>query len=174
MLFFPSFIVFLGIFRNTNSVTVCQNSVFAKIWDIKNEVFEKKIAFFVFLFYVGENEKKIEKTKKPDKNRVFLRWSSKNVKTWIFSKNCLTIFLCQEGRRKTRIFVHTICFGQNLFWTKTVQSRKHYKNRGFNGNCKKAKMTPFFGKGCLLTWLKKWVLLTVFLKSCVFLKTLFL
>ena len=26
----PSFIVFLGIFRNTNSATVCQNSVFAK------------------------------------------------------------------------------------------------------------------------------------------------
>ena len=34
-------------------------------------------------------------------------------------------------------------------------------------------MTPFFGKRCFLTWLKKWVLLTVFLKSCVFLKTLF-
>ena len=30
LLFFPSFIVFLGIFRNTNSATVCQNSVFAK------------------------------------------------------------------------------------------------------------------------------------------------
>ena len=29
------------------------------------------------------------------------------------------------------------------------------------------------GKGVFLTWLKKWVLLTVFLKSCVFLKTLF-
>ena len=36
-------------------------------------------------------------------------------------------------------------------------------------------MTPFFWKRCFLTWLKKWVLLTVFLKSCVFffLKTLF-
>ena len=29
-LFFPIFIVFWGIFRNTNSATVCQNSVFAK------------------------------------------------------------------------------------------------------------------------------------------------
>ena len=28
-------------------------------------------------------------------------------------------------------------------------------------------MTPFLWKGCFLTWLKKWVLLTVFLKSCV-------
>ena len=24
-------------------------------------------------------------------------------------------YLCQEGRKKTRIFVHTICFGQNFF-----------------------------------------------------------
>ena len=28
-------------------------------------------------------------------------------------------------------------------------------------------MTPFLWKRCFLTWLKKWVLLTVFLKSCV-------
>ena len=34
-------------------------------------------------------------------------------------------------------------------------------------------MTPFFGKRCFLTWLKKWVLLTVFLKSCVFWKHYF-
>ena len=54
-----------------------------------------------------------------------------------------------------------------FFWTKTVQSRKHYKNRGFSGNCKKAKMTSFFWKNLFLTWLKNWVLLTVFLKSCV-------
>ena len=29
---FPIFTVFLGIFENTNSVTLCQNSVFAKFW----------------------------------------------------------------------------------------------------------------------------------------------
>ena len=50
---------------------MCQNSVFAKFWVIKNEVFEKKIAFLFFLFYVGEIEtekkKKMEKTKKPIK-----------------------------------------------------------------------------------------------------------
>ena len=59
----------------------------------------------------------MEKAKKPYKNRFFLRWSSKNVKNqkkWIFSKNCLTLFV--SGReKKTRIFVHTICFGQNFF-----------------------------------------------------------
>ena len=35
-------------------------------------------------------------------------------------------------------------------------------------------MTPFLEKGVFLTWLKKWVLLTVFLKSCALLKTLVL
>ena len=24
--------------------------------------------------------------------------------------------LCQEGKKRTRIFVHTICFGPNIFW----------------------------------------------------------
>ena len=42
-------------FINTNSVTLCQNSVFAKFWDVKNEVFEKKIAVFVLVFFMLEN-----------------------------------------------------------------------------------------------------------------------
>ena len=36
------------------------------------------------------------------------------IKKWIFSK-IVWHYLCQEGR-KTRIFVHTICFGQKIFW----------------------------------------------------------
>ena len=76
--------------------------------------------------------------------------------------------ICVRQGEKTRILVHTICFGQNFFWPKTVQTRKHYKNSGFSGNCPKPKMTLFFGKRCFLKWVKKWVLLTVFLKSCVF------
>ena len=31
-LFLPIFIVFFGYFENANSVTLCQNSVFAKFW----------------------------------------------------------------------------------------------------------------------------------------------
>ena len=85
---FPHFYSVLGvIFENTNSVTLCQNSVFAKFGDVKNEVFEKKIAFFVFcLFYVGEVEtekrktNKMEKAKKPYKNRFFGPLSCKNVR----------------------------------------------------------------------------------------------
>ena len=58
--------MFFGLFCNTNSVTVCQNSVFAKFWVIKNEGFEKKIAFFVFFSFLCwkiETEKR-KKTKK--------------------------------------------------------------------------------------------------------------
>ena len=173
LLFSPSFIVCLGIFRNTDSVTVCQNSVFANFWVIKNEVFEKKIAFF--LFYVGEidtkkEKMKMEKTKKTYKNRVFkvVIQKCEQLKKVGFLPKIAWHYLCQEGRRKTRIFVHTICFGQNLSWTKTVQSRKYNKNRGFSGNCKKQNDT-FFGKGCFFDMVEK-----VGSTNCVFEKLCFL
>ena len=67
---------------------MCQNSVFANLGDVKNEVFEKKIAFFVFVFfYVGEIETEKRNTNKMEKAR----------------------------EKKTRIFVHTVCFGQKFF-----------------------------------------------------------
>ena len=88
------------------------------------------------------------------------------INKWIFSKNCLTLFVA--GREKKPAFSCTLSvLAKCFFWTKTVQRREHYKNRGFSGNCKTAKMTPFVWKRGFWTWLKKWVLLTVFLKSCV-------
>ena len=50
------------------------------------------------------------------------------------------------------------CFAKNISCTlsvlannflgpKTVQTRKHYKNCGFSGNCPKPKMKPFLEKG---------------------------
>ena len=66
-------------------------------------------------------------------------------KKWIFCKNCLTPFV--SGREKKRIFVHTIGFGQTIFWAQTVQTRKNYKNSAFGGNCPKPQMTPFLEKG---------------------------
>ena len=72
--FFYFYSVFWGIFENTNSVTLCQNSVFAKFWGCQNEVFEKKIAFFVFSFLCWRNrnrKKKLEKDQKLYKNSVF-------------------------------------------------------------------------------------------------------
>ena len=59
----PIFIVLMAMFINTNSVNLCQNSVFAKCRDVKNEVFEKKLAFFVFVVSMLETEKQKKKTK---------------------------------------------------------------------------------------------------------------
>ena len=75
----------------------------------------------------NRNRKKKKKTKRENskqtyKNRVFLRWSSKNVKNrkkWIFSKNCLTLFV--SGREtKNAHFRCNYLFWPNFFWTKTV------------------------------------------------------
>ena len=76
-------------------------------------------------------------------------------------------YLCQGGRKNAH-FRCNYLFWPKFFWTKTVQSRKQYKNRGFNGNCKKAKMTPFFGKGCFFDMVEK-----VGFTNCVFEKLCF-
>ena len=59
-----------------------------------------------------------KKTQKTYKNRVFLRWSSKNVKKqkkqWIFSKNCLTLFV--SGREKKRAFSCTLSVLAKFFF----------------------------------------------------------
>ena len=49
---------------------MCQTSVFANLGDVKNEVFEKKIAFFVFfpfLCWRPRNRKRKKKWKRPKK-----------------------------------------------------------------------------------------------------------
>ena len=81
--------------------------------------------------------------------------------------------MCQEGR-KTRIFVHTICFGQIFFGPKQCKAGNTIKI-GVSAEIakKKNKNDTFFGEKVFLDMVEKWVLLTVFLKSCVFLKTLF-
>ena len=57
----------------------------------------------------------MEKAKKPYKNRLFLRWSCKNVKNqkngFFFAK---IDTICVRKGEKMRIFVHTICFGQEI------------------------------------------------------------
>ena len=124
----------------------CAKIVFLQIFgDVKNEVFEKTNCIFCFCLFFGrrKKQKKIKQTKcKRPKNPLkigFLRWSSKKV---IKIKNGFLAKLSWK-EENTRIFVHTICFGQKCFWTKTVQTRKNYKNSGFSGNCPKPKMTPF-------------------------------
>ena len=86
--FFPIFIVFWGLFGaclKTQILSHCPKIVFfAKVGGCQNEVFEKKIAFFVFfLFDVGEIETEQKKTQngkgpKNYKTSVFLRWSIHN------------------------------------------------------------------------------------------------
>ena len=79
LLFFPQFYSVFWAFLETQIVQQCVKIVFLQnLGDVKNEVFEKKIAFFVFfLFYVGglETEKrKKRKWKRPTntyKNRFF-------------------------------------------------------------------------------------------------------
>ena len=156
---------------------MCQNSVFAKFWVIKNEVFEKKIAFLVFSFLCWRNrnkkkkKKKMEKTKKPYKNSFFkvVIQNCEKSKKWIFSKNCLTLFVSGREKKNAHFRAHHLFWPNFFFGPKQCKAGNTIKI-GVSAEIvkkQKAKMTPFFGKGCFSTRLKKWVLLTVFLKSCV-------
>ena len=73
---FSHSIVFWGIFENTNSVTLCQNSVcvFFFILGMSKMRCSKRKLHFVFLSFLcwrNRNKKKMEKAKKPCKNKVF-------------------------------------------------------------------------------------------------------
>ena len=159
--------MFLGAcLKNTNGVTLCQNSVFEKF----SGGF-RKLHFWFCLFYVGdrEAEKKWKKTKKTD-NIVLLKvviqkWEE--CKKWLLSKHCLTLSV--SGREKQAhfrdyLFGPKIVFGPGQTIIKIVVSAEIVQNQ---------KMTHFCWKRCFLTWVRKWVLLTVVLKSCVLLKTRF-
>ena len=83
---------------------------------------KRKLHFLFFLFYVGDLEtekrkkKKMEKAKKPYKNRFFkvvMQKCEKSKKKDFLQKLADTI--CVRKGEKTRIFVHTICFGQKFF-----------------------------------------------------------
>ena len=66
----------------------------------------------------------MEKAKKPYKNRVFLRWSCKNVKNqkkWIFCKNWLTLFVSGREKKNAHFRAHY------LFWPKTFFGPKQCK-----------------------------------------------
>ena len=100
-----------------------------------------------------DKQKKGQRQRKDYKSSVFKVVLQK----WEKWKNgFLAKIACQEGR-KTCIFMHTICFGQNFGGPKQLKTRKHYKNSGFSGNCPKPKMTPnlFSWKRLFLGWVKK-------------------
>ena len=92
----------------------------------------------------------------------------KNKNDWFFfCKNCLTLFV--SGREKKAHFrAHYLFWPKSFFGPKQCKPGKTIKIVVSAEIGQNTKMTPFFGKKCFLTWVKKWVLLTVFLKSCVF------
>ena len=140
--------------------------------------FSNRNLHFLLLFcYVAARETEKRKWKKAKQTCkivflkvVFQKWEK--WKKWFYSKNCLTQFV--SGREKKNAHLRVHCLGPKSSGPKTLKTRKHYKNRGFSRNCPKPKMALFLGKRCFLAWVKKCFLLIVVLKSCAFLKTLFL
>ena len=107
-------------FKNTNSVTLCQNSVFAKLWGCQNE--EKSAFFVVVSFYVGEIETekemhKMDKGRKAYKNSVFKvgiqKCEESKKERFFFPKNCRTLFVSRM-ERNTRFRAHYL-FCQKFF-----------------------------------------------------------
>ena len=96
---------------------------------------KRKLHFLFFFFYVGKKEtekrknKKMEKAKKPYKNRVFLKvviQKCEKAKKWIFSKNCLTLFV--SGREKNARFrAHYLFWPKIFFGPKQCKSGKTIK-----------------------------------------------
>ena len=167
-------------FRSTNSVTLCQNSVLQNSGDVKNEVFEKKIAFLVFPFLCWRNrnrkkrKKKMEKAQKPCKNSFFkvVIQKCEKSKKWIFSKNWLTLVCVGKGEK--RAFSCTLSVMAKIFLCPKQCKPENTIKIGVSAEIGQNQKWHLFLKKVFLTWLKNWILLTVFLKSCAFLKTLFL
>ena len=95
---------------NTNSVNLCQNSVFAKLSGCQKWGFRKENCIFCVIFSMLEqrNRKIGKKGQKPYKNWVFKGGHPKMRKT---KKNILQKLpdtICVRNGEKTRIFVHTI------------------------------------------------------------------
>ena len=133
---FPQFYSVFGAFLETQIVSQCVKIVFLQNFGLSKMRFSKrKLHFLFFLFYVGEIEtkkrKKKRKWKRPKtlQKKGFLRWSSKNMKNQkkdFFSKN-IPDTICVRKGEKTRIFVHTICFGKILFGPKRCKAGKTIK-----------------------------------------------
>ena len=100
---------------------------------------KRNCIFFVFFMLETDKQKKgkqqIGKRQKNYKIVFFEGGHSKmeNERNGFFvCKNCLTLFV--SGREKKRVFLCTLSpLAKNIIWTKTVTTRKNYKNSGFSG-----------------------------------------
>ena len=87
---------------------------------------KRKLHFLFFLFYVRkiETEKRKKRKWKRPRNPIKIGFfkvviqKCEKAKKWIFSKNCLTLFV--SGREKNAHFRAHYLFWPNFFWTKTV------------------------------------------------------
>ena len=124
---FPQFLqCFLG-FLKTQIVSHCAKIVFLQNFgDVKKEVFEKKIAFFIFVFLCWRNrnrkkkKKKMEKAKNPIKI-VFFEVAMQKCEKMDFLQNCLTQFVSGRERKNAHFRAHY------LFWPKNVLGPKQCK-----------------------------------------------
>ena len=108
---------------NTNSVTLCQNSVFLQNFGMSKMRFSKRKLHFLFLSFLcwrNRNRKKEKQTKwKRPKNPIKIGFfgvviqKCEKSKKWIFSKNCLTLFV--SGREKKRAFSCTLSVLAKIF-----------------------------------------------------------
>ena len=91
----------------------------------------------------------------------------KIIKKWIFSQNCLTLFV--SGREtKKRMFVATICFGQIFFGPKQCKAEKTIKIGVSAEIAQNQKWHLFFEKRCFFDMVEK-----VGFTNCVFEKLCF-
>ena len=145
--------------------------------DVKMRFSKRKLHFLFlsFLCWRQRNRKKKKtkwkKTKQTRKNSVFSKvviqkWEIKKME--FFFAKIAWHYLCQEGR-KTCIFVHTICFGQNFFGPKQWKPGTTIKIVVSAEIVKNLKWHLFFEKGVFWQGWKLGFTNCVFEKLCLFL-----
>ena len=131
---FPQFYSVFWAFLETQIVQQCVKIVFfAKFGGCQNEVFENKIAFLFFLFYVRKIEtgkRKKRKWKRPQNPikigffKVVIQKCEK-AKNGFLAKKCLTLFV--SGREKKAHFRAHYLFWPNFFGPKQRKPGKTIK-----------------------------------------------
>ena len=99
---------------------------------------KKKGALFVFVFFMLEKVKR-KIWKKKGKSKISKNAGKNSVFGWLWRKMVFFFvklsffrkigkhYLCSEGKKRTRIFVATICFWKMVLFLWPFQVMKHYK-----------------------------------------------
>ena len=135
---FPQFYSVFWAFLETQIVQQCVKIVFLQNFgNVKNEVFEKKIAFFVFSFFMLEIEKqkrqkkkKREKAKKPYKNRVFFKvviQKYEKSEKRIFLQKLPDTICVRKGEKNAHFRAHYLFWPKFFFGPKQCKAGKTIK-----------------------------------------------